>query len=166
MFGHFRLLIELFNTTLFIQRQTIVWIPFSRIKRATTPVNVAQERERRTTQRRHVNAKERKGILGIVGLCVGMLYRVTDGQIGNLRQSGVHTAATAVLRGIDLHPKEEEKARSSKALDITLKYLLRHLIMESDMSLEVQCQGVPQHQFPMKKGTMYWDLSSDPGEQT
>ena len=39
---------------------------------------------------RHFNARKRKGIVGVVGLCIGMRYRIMDGQIGNLRDWEVH----------------------------------------------------------------------------
>ena len=73
---------------------------------------------------RHVNAKKRKGILGIVGFCIGMRYIVLDGQMGNLRVWGVHTAATVVLRGIDLHPEDEEAVKNSTEGQMTRKNML------------------------------------------
>ena len=41
----------------------------------------------------------------------------------------------------------------------------RHLIFESDIPLEAQCDGLPKNDFPMKGVTTYWDLSNDPGDQ-
>ena len=41
----------------------------------------------------------------------------------------------------------------------------RHLVMESDIPLEVECQSVPRKYFSMKAGITCWDLSSDLREQ-
>ena len=94
-----------------------------------------------------------------------MRYRIFDGQIGNFREWGVHTAATVVLRGIDLHPEDEELVKNSTDVQLILKHMPRHLIVESDIPLESQCVSLPKNHFPMKRGTTYWDLSNDPGEQ-
>ena len=58
---------------------------------------------------RDFNARKSKGSLNIFRLCVGMRYRVIDGQIGSLREYGVHTAATGVFRGIHLHPRTKKE---------------------------------------------------------
>ena len=57
---------------------------------------------------RHFHARKHKAILGVVGLCIGMRYRVMNGQIGNLRDWGVRTTATFVLLGIHLREEDEE----------------------------------------------------------
>ena len=104
---------------------------------------------------RHFNARKRKGILGVVGLCIGMRYRVMDGQIGNLRDWGVHTAATVLLRGVDLHEEDEDVVKTSTEPELTLKHMPRHLIVESDIPLETQCEGLPKNHLPMKRGIIY-----------
>ena len=105
---------------------------------------------------RHFNARKRKGILGVVGLCIGMRYRIMDGQIWNLREWGVHTAATVVLRVIDLHEEDAGVVKTSTESEFILKHMPRHLIVESDIPLETQCEGLPKNHFPMKRGTTFW----------
>ena len=40
----------------------------------------------------------------------------------------------------------------------------RHLIIEPDIQLGAQCEGLPKNHFHTKRGTTYWDLSNDPGD--
>ena len=55
--------------------------------------------------------------------------------------------------------------KNSTEGDLSLKHMPRHLIMECDLPWEVQCQGLPENHFPMKKGNADWDSSSYPREQ-
>ena len=106
------------------------------------------------TKKQHSNAKQRTGILGVFGLC-----------IGNLREWGLPTAATVVLRGMDLHSEDEELVKKITDPGLTLKHMPRHLTVESDILLESQLDGLPKKDFPKKRGTIYWYLFNDPGEQ-
>ena len=74
----------------------------------------------------------------------------------------MHTAATVVLRAIDLHEEDEGVVKTSTESDLTLKHMPRHLIVESDIPLQTQCEGLPENHFPMNRGTTYWDPSNDP----
>ena len=69
---------------------------------------------------RHFNARKRQGILGLLGLCLGMRYRISDGNLANCRQYGIRTSATCVMRGIHLCDEDEETVKASKASELTL----------------------------------------------
>ena len=77
----------------------------------TVPPNFAgcygSEEALQKVQGKWRDSRKRKGILGVLGFWNGMRYRVIDRQIRYFRDHGVHTAATAVLRGINLHPEDE-----------------------------------------------------------
>ena len=68
-----------------------------------------------------LQCQKRKGILGVFSLCIEIRYRILDGQIGNLRECGVYTTATVVLRGIDLHPEDEEFVKKQYRASIDVK---------------------------------------------
>ena len=59
---------------------------------------------------------------------------------------------------------DEEDAivvRASTESDLTLMHMPRLLIVEIDIPLETQCEGLPENHLPKKPGTTYWDLSKD-----
>ena len=43
-------------------------------------------------------------------------------------------------------------------------HMPRQFIVESDIPLEAQCDGLPINLFPKKRGTTFWDLPNDPGD--
>ena len=75
---------------------------------------------------RHFNARKRQGILGLLGLCVRMRYRISNGNLANCRQYGIHTSATCVLRGMHLCDEDEEIVKASTASELTLQKMPLH----------------------------------------
>ena len=67
----------------------------------------------------------------------------------------MHTAAPVVLRGVELHEEDASVVEATTEHELILKHMPRHLIVESDIPLEAQCEGLPKKHFPMKRETTF-----------
>ena len=95
--------------------------------------------------------------------CYDLPVRITVGNGPLMKEYGVHNGARGRIRSWTLHPDDVSRLANNKEAEVVLNELPLQIVLEMETVIYKKHPDRPDHYFPLKPVTNYWNLGGSSG---